>query len=200
MAAATEPNPPPFTFVLEYMGSAMVIKTVRPASYSILRLCNIAALVLQQKDSLSSTISNPKLFSRGPVGQSMLTQTRCCIRYYNERIVVHEEGKTVAEHPQADTKVQRSKRKYRCRVCKTDGHGKRTCKLVQPTALGGHKQISFEDIDPPLPEHPVPWLWLSRADYISYDVVVMNIKILITGVCFTTFATSGLCLKHCPML
>lgn len=55
----------------------------------------------------------------------------------SERTVVHEEGKIAAEYPQADTKVQRSKRKYRCRVCKADGHGKRTCKLVQPTALVG---------------------------------------------------------------
>ncbi|KAK9217818.1 hypothetical protein WN943_006448 [Citrus x changshan-huyou] len=137
MAAATEPNPPPFTFFLEYMGSAMVIKTVRPASY--IMFDDQPAFGCPERNVQGPLLASPDL--------SILA---------SERTIVHEEGKIAAEYPQADTKVQRSKRKYRCRVCKTDGHGKRTCKLVQPTALGGHKQISFEDIDPPLPEHPVP--------------------------------------------
>lgn len=181
MAAATEPNPPPFTFVLEYMGSAMVIKTVRPASYSILRLCNIAALVLQQKDSPVVHNFQPKavlpwagrainvnsdevlhkilqvcmrkdqfilhvavMFGEQPAFgcpernvQGPLFASPNPSIVANKPTVVHEEGKTAAELPEADTTVQRSKRKYRCRVCKADGHGKRTCKLVQPTALVG---------------------------------------------------------------
>lgn len=51
MASATDADPPPFTFILEYMALAMVIKIVMPASYSIIPMCNIGALVLQKKES-----------------------------------------------------------------------------------------------------------------------------------------------------
>lgn len=55
----------------------------------------------------------------------------------SEQTIVDGEGKEAEVLPQADMKVPRSKRKYRCRVCKADGHGKCTCKLVKPTAMVG---------------------------------------------------------------
>lgn len=49
-----------FTFVLEYMGSGMMIQTVRPTTYIVEHLCNIAALVLQKEESPKIHRFHPK--------------------------------------------------------------------------------------------------------------------------------------------
>ncbi|KAK9190442.1 hypothetical protein WN943_019047 [Citrus x changshan-huyou] len=124
MSATTEPIPPPFTFVLEYMGSAMVIKSVRPASY----------FIFDDQPPYGSTDRNVQTWLLASLDPSILG---------SEQTVVDGEGKEAEVLPQADMKVPRSKRKYRCRVCKADGHGKCTCKLVKPTAMAFNVTTTF---------------------------------------------------------
>ncbi|KAL9411958.1 hypothetical protein AB3S75_045542 [Citrus x aurantiifolia] len=54
-------TPPPFTFVLEYMGSTVIIKSIKPMHYTLLRLCNITALVLQTRESFTVHYFHPKV-------------------------------------------------------------------------------------------------------------------------------------------
>ncbi|KAK9209284.1 hypothetical protein WN944_001648 [Citrus x changshan-huyou] len=61
MATVTPTMPPPFTFVLEYMGSTMMIKSIRPMHYTLIRLCNITALVLQTRESHAVHYFYPKV-------------------------------------------------------------------------------------------------------------------------------------------
>lgn len=177
MASATDSNPPPFTFVLEYMASAMVIKSIRPMSYSIIRLCNIAALVLQKKESPVIHNFHPKAvlpwvgrvidvdtdemlnkiiracISKGqynlhlavmfsdqpPYGGTdrhvftRLLASRDEVTMGSEHTIVDAEGKAAKELAQPNSDGVHVKRRYRCSVCKADGHGKRTCKIVKPT-------------------------------------------------------------------
>ncbi|GAY64416.1 hypothetical protein CUMW_233410 [Citrus unshiu] len=182
MATVTPTTPPPFTFVLEYMGSAMMIKSIRPMHYTLLRLCNIAALVLQTRESPAVHYFHPKVVLSWDgrmvdvnTDDALKTIIRlsikgCCSLHVVVRFSVNgahsptlgppsklchtrEDVPVVRDavghsdqNPAATTAVQPIiplvgvKRRYRCTVCKADGHGKRTCKLVNPTPATGGDQ------------------------------------------------------------
>ncbi|XP_052287809.1 uncharacterized protein LOC127899077 [Citrus sinensis] len=101
MTDSTPAEGPLFTFVLEYMGSGMMIQTVRPTTYTVERLCNIAALVLQKKESPKIHRFHPKAVL--PWGghvvevngdESLKNIIRQCITNgeYNVRLVVMFDG------------------------------------------------------------------------------------------------------------
>lgn len=55
----------------------------------------------------------------------------------SEHTIVDAGGKAAKEPEQPSSDGVRIKRRYRCRVCKADGHGKRTCKIVKQTPTMG---------------------------------------------------------------
>lgn len=61
MANATASAPRKFSFMLEYMGRAMLLKTCRAESYRVITLCNIASLVLNTPQSPAIHYFRPKV-------------------------------------------------------------------------------------------------------------------------------------------
>lgn len=61
MAHATASAPRKFSFMLEYMGRAMLLKTCRAESYRVITLYNIASLVLNTPQSPSIHYFRPKV-------------------------------------------------------------------------------------------------------------------------------------------